>query len=386
MVKRQIALTVLLFTAAVSTRADRLDDFVADQMKAQKITGAVVVVLQNGVIVEQRAYGLANIEFKVPMEVEDVFPIASITKVFTATAIFELVQDGRVRLGDRLSSVVPGLPSSWKDVTVLQCLNHTSGLPDLYENHLIPVAFTATEAIQKLADEPLLFKPGEKTRYNQTEFLLLRMLIEKVSGRTFDEFLAERIFRPAAMKTAQFADARDIVPRKVSLYSRLAPDPSRREFEKQNGKVVPSNQPKWIAPYLYPDSVRASAGLVMSALDLARFDTALTAKTLLNQSTLEMMWTPTELRNGSVGNFTAGWEFWKQGGIPFVGHAGGSGVEYARTKDGQYSVIVFTDSPDAIIRFLTVGVLHIIAAPIFPQLRDAPLPERLDCCAGKVTR
>lgn len=85
--KRQIALAILYVTAAVSTRADRLDDVVKGQMKQQQIPGVVVVVLEKGAIVKQRAYGLANIEFDVPMKLEDVFPIASITKLFTATAV-----------------------------------------------------------------------------------------------------------------------------------------------------------------------------------------------------------------------------------------------------------------------------------------------------------
>lgn len=369
--KRIIALSLLFLMTTEPARADRLDNFVDEQMKEQQIPGAVIIVLHNGIIEEQRAYGLASIEFNVPMKAEDVFPIASITKLFTATAVFELVQDGRIRLDDRITTLLPGLPNLWKDITILHCLSHTSGLPDLYEGtHMLPIAFTPAEAIQKLAVKPLAFKPGEKTKYNQTEFLLLRMVIERVSGQPFQEFMANRVFQPLGMKTAQFADARDIIPRKVTLYGRLTPDASRREFEERNGVPAPSDHPKWIVSYLYPDSVKAAAGLVMSPLDLARFDAALTAKTLLSARTLEMMWAPAKLLNGEIGDFTAGWERWGQGVSTIVGHAGGSGVEYVRTIDGQYSVIVFTNCPDILTHSLTTGILHLYLGPTLVAYSD----------------
>ena len=362
--KRRMALTILLLMTTVSTRADRLDDFVRSQMKEQQVPGAVVVVLQNGAVVEQRAYGLANIEFNVPMKVEDVFTIASITSLFTTTAVFELVQDGKIRLDDRITALVPGLPELWKGITILHCLSHTSGLPDLYEgSHTLPIAFNPAEAIQKLAVKPLAFKPGEKTKYNQTEFLLLRMVIEKVSGKPFEEFMADRVFQPLGMETARFADARDIIPGKATLYSRFAPDASRLEFEERNGISVRSDHQKWIVPFLYPESVRAGAGLVMSALDLAKFDTALTANTLLSAHSLEMMWRPVELSNGKLGDYTAGWQRWGQHALMIVGHAGGSGVEYVRMTSGQYSVIVFTDCPDTFLHAFTIGILGLYTAP-----------------------
>lgn len=365
--KRKTILTILVMIMPAAARADRLDNLVSNQMKEQQIPGVVVVVLHNGVIEEQRAYGLANIEFNVAMKVEDVFPIASITKVFTAAGIFELVQDGRIRLDDRVSSVVPGLPSLWNEITILQCLNHTSGLPDLYEGtSILPIASTPEEAIHKLSGKPLAFKPGEKERYNQTELLLLQMVLEKVSGRPMQEFMADRIFQPLGMKTARFADARDIVPRKITLYSRLTPDASRLELETRNGIAVTSDRSSWIVPYLYPDSVRAGAGLVMSVLDLARFDAALTAKKILSPRMLDLMWTPANLPNGLIGDFTAGWQRWGQEPHTkkeIVGHTGGSGVEYFRTVDGQYSIIVFTDCPEALTHIMAMGILNLYLGP-----------------------
>jgi CubicO group peptidase (beta-lactamase class C family) len=362
-----IALAILLLAWIVPAKADELDDYIGRLMKEQQVPGAVIVVLQNGTIVEQRAYGLANIEFHVPMKVEDVFTLASITKLFTATAIFELVQDGKVRLDDRVSAIVPGLPEAWKDITILHCLSHTSGLPDLYEDApFVPIASDPAEAIRRLAVKQLAFKPGDKSKYNQTGFLLLRIVIERISGKPFEEFMAERVFRPLALRTARFGDTRDVIPNKATIYSRFVPDASRLDFAVQNGVGVLSDHQLWIIPFLYPESVKAGAGLAMNALDLARFDQALSAGTLLNARTVEMMWAPVKLSNGGIGEFTAGWHRWgPEAHLPqfMVGHAGGSGVEYIRMVSGQYSVIVLTNCASANAHQFTMGIMGFYTAP-----------------------
>jgi D-alanyl-D-alanine carboxypeptidase len=361
MLRRKIPMAlIVLMVVALCARADSVDDFVMAQMRAQQIPGLVLVVVKDGEIVTQRAYGLANIEFNVPMKIEDVFTISSITKLFTTTAVFEFVQEGKLRLDDKVTTLLPGLPETWNDITILHCLSHTSGLPDLYEGiSNLPIAYTPAEAVKKMAPKPLAFRPGEKSRYNQTEFLLLRMVIERVSGKSFEALMAERIFTPLGMRTAQFADTKDIIPNKATLYSRYIPDASRFEFVNQNGDGVLSGHQMWIVPSLYPESVRAGAGLVMSALDLAKFDAALSAKTLLNARTIEKMWEPVKLLDGRTADYAAGWRRWVQNGNVIVGHTGGSGVEYDRIADGHYSVILLTDCPGTNTHSFALGVLRL---------------------------
>jgi CubicO group peptidase (beta-lactamase class C family) len=177
----------------------------------------------------------------------------------------------------------------------------------------------ATEAIRTVALKPLAFDPGEKSRYNQTEFLLLRMAIERISGKQFEAFMADRIFKPLGMKTAQSADAKDIISNKLTLYSRYIPDPSRFESVNRKGDGVLSDRQMWIVPSPYPESVRATAGLVINAPDLARFDAALSTKTLLNEHTLEDMCAPAKLSDGGSGDYAAGWRRWMQNGNVIVG-------------------------------------------------------------------
>jgi CubicO group peptidase (beta-lactamase class C family) len=360
-----LAVSIVVLLYAVCARGDGLDDYMAAEMRAQRVPGAVVIVLKDGIIVTQRAYGAANIEFGIPMKVEDVFSISSITKLFTTAAVFELIQEGKLRLDDGITTVVPSLPESWKEITILHCLSHTSGLPDLYEGiHYLPIAFTPAEAVKKVAARPLLSKPGDKTRYNQTEFLLLRLAIEAVSGKPFEAFMAERIFVPLGMATARFADAKDIILNKATLYSHYIPDESRFEFVERNGEGVLSDHETWVVSNLYPESVRAGAGLVMNALDLAKFDIALSTKTMLNAETEKAMWAPVKLLDGHIGDYAAGWRHWVQNGHVIVGHSGGSGVEYDRLIDGHYSVVLLTDCPGTNTHSFALGVLRLYVPDI----------------------
>ena len=111
-----------------------------------------------------------------------------------------------------------------------------------------------------------------------------------------DIYATPVLIQPLALKIAQFAEVKDIIPGKATLYSRYIPDASRFEFMERNGDGVLSEHQMWIVPSLYPESVRAGAGLVMNALDLAKFDAALSAKGLLNAHTLETMWEPGALQ------------------------------------------------------------------------------------------
>lgn len=185
------------------------------------------------------------------------------------------------------------------------------------------------------------------------------MAIERISGKPFEVFMAERIFNPLRMKTAEFADAKDIIPHKATLYSRYMPDPSRFELVNRNGDGVLSDHQMWIVPSLYPESVRAGAGLVINAPDLAKLGIALSRKTLLNAHTIEEMWAPVMLLDGRTGDYAAGWRRWVHNGKVILGHAGGSGVEYDRMVDGHYSVILLTDCPGTNTHSFALGVLRL---------------------------
>ncbi len=343
---RVAALTALVLATARCAAADSVDDFVRQQMKERHIPGAVLIELKDGKIVKEQAYGVGNAELNVPMRTDNVFLVASITKVFVTTGVFLLIQDGKLHLDDKITQIVPGLPPSWNDITVLNCLSHTSGIPEIVRYR--PGGFqwlagTQEEALKLLSSLPVEHKPGEKSGYNGTEFLIVKMIVEKVSGMRLQDFLEKRIFGPLHLESARYGDTLDIIPNRVSFYTAYTPSVDRSVAFDRWDELVISDSKIWNYRVPYPEWLYGAAGLNISALDLAKFDAALTQGRLLNKSLLEQMWTPYRLTDEELGRCTAGWMTRMWNGHKLVFHLGGDLVIYAHLPDEGISVIWLTN-------------------------------------------
>ena len=173
----------ILMTAPAVTRADATDDYVHRQMEKKKIPGLSIAVIRDGHVIKEAAYGKASLELNVPATLDTSYPLASMTKVFTAVAIMQLVQEGRISLDEPVIQILPQLPPHWSAITVRHCLSHTSGLPDVLTDDVnaTTVSGDRDAALAEVAKQPL--KPaGAASIYNQTGYVLLGMIIEKISG------------------------------------------------------------------------------------------------------------------------------------------------------------------------------------------------------------
>jgi len=368
-----LPLILVILPTAPRLLADPVDDYIREQMNARRIPGLVLMVLRDGKVIKQQSYGLANIELGVPTGKDSVFPLASVTKVFTATAVYLLAEEGKIRLGDKVTQLLPGLPSAWSEITVLNCLSHTSGIPDIFPGSpaVAPADWIAAgdseEALKKVGALPLLSKPGEKSSYNQTEFLLLKMIAEKASGLSLEEFLSKRIFAPLGMASARFGDSLDIVPNRVGLYMNFTPQADRFHVERQaNGNGLPSPDGKlWNnINFLYPEYQHGGVGLNMSAADLAAFDAALFHDRVLSRQTLELMWTPFRLHDGKEGEFAGGWDTDIVNGHRMVFHIGAGMVEYAHLLDPDLTVILLTNNQGFNPYRMTIDVMRMFVPGI----------------------
>jgi len=364
----RVSLLILVYLLAVPRLfADSVDDYLREQMNARHIPGLVLLVLKDGKVIKQQPYGLASVELGVPTRNDSVFPLASVTKVFTAIAVYLLVQEGKLHLDDKVTHLLPELPSTWSEITVLNCLSHTSGVSDIFPGS--PVAAPADwiaadspeEALKKAGAIPLLYKTGDKSSYNQTEFLLLKMIVEKLSGMSLEEFLSRRIFTPLGMASARFGDSLDIIPNRVALYMNFTPQADRFHVKRQpNGNGLPSPDGKlWNnINFLYPQYQHGGVGLNMSAGDLAAFDVALRNGGVLNRQTLELMWTPFRLNNGRDGEFAGGWDTDVLNSHRVVFHIGAGMVEYAHLLDPDLTVILFTNNQGFNPYRMTIDVMR----------------------------
>lgn len=353
--------TVLLSTL-ISTSAQEktleVDSYIKKEMERSHIPGVAVALIRNGKVESLKGYGLANIERRIPVTPNTMFQIASTTKPFTAMAVMILVEDGKLLLDQRAIKHLPWLPAVYGEVTIRQLLTHTSGV-----NRDVRTAnvdnFTLDEFKKRLAVATVSFKPGERWEYANTGYILLGMIIEAVSGKSYDEFLTQRIFKPLSMKNTSY---------------NAPPDNSKKRaigYDWQDGAFRQS--PYFAGGY--------SAGALISSLaDLTRWEHALSAKKLLKQSSYEQMWTPDKVNNGQPRSFEFrgeqsgygfGWFLMSYKGHKLFTHGGTvsgfSGVIH-RFVDDKVTIIVLTNSKSGADR---VGYSEVLANGI----ADSYLPE-----------
>lgn len=318
-----------------------VDSAVESQQKAQKVPGVSLAVCRGGKIVKAKGYGLANLELEVPVTPETIFQTGSVGKQFTSMAILMLFEEGKLGLDDKITKYIPESPPAWKDVTVRELLTHTSGIPDYGSEEAMNKAvidvrkdYTEEQLLQAFATMPMSFPPGEKWRYSNTGYVLLGIVIHRVTGEFYGDLLQERIFRPLGMTSTQIISEADIVPHRSAGY-RLV-----------KGQL--KNQ-EWVAPTL---NTTADGALYTNVLDLAKWDAALYTTKLIRQSIFDEMWSPVKLNDGKTYPYGFGWALAFRDGHKVVAHNGawqGFTMSMARYLDERLTVIVMTnlDSNDS---------------------------------------
>jgi CubicO group peptidase (beta-lactamase class C family) len=338
----KIVLPLLMIVATgASLQADQIDEYVRAEMKSRRIPGMTLAVVKDGKVVKQQAYGLASVELNVPVRPETVFLLASLTKTFTSAAILLLIEDGKLSLDDSATKLLPDLPVSWAPVTVRHCLSHTSGLPDIRKEEKL-IAYTRRNLLKKLAVMPIQ-KPGEKAVYNQTGYILLGMIIEKVTGIGFEEFIARRLLRPLEMTSARYGDARDIVPGRSSMYTILEPSPDRTWALGSEQEPVVSPDRVYAVDYVWPRFQFTGAGLNSNIEDMTKWELALASSRVLKSSTLDEAATPFKLNDGKNAPWGLGWYAGTRSGHRTMEMGGGGATWHLRLPDDDLSVIVLTN-------------------------------------------
>ncbi|HVR38563.1 MAG TPA: serine hydrolase domain-containing protein [Thermoanaerobaculia bacterium] len=194
-----------------------------DALVQRDLFSGVVLVIRNGQPVFQKAYGFANKDFEVPNTMQTRFNIGSINKIFTMTALKQLRDAGKLSFDDKLSRFLPQYAFADK-ITIAQMLEHSSGLGDFFgdEYDALPKdrIRTLSDYVPLFADKPLEFEPGAQRRYSNAAYILLGIVIEKISGMPYDEYLRTKIFTPAGMADTGAFDADAVVARRAVGYTR----------------------------------------------------------------------------------------------------------------------------------------------------------------------
>src|SRR4026209_1556284 len=198
-----------LAAQTAAQKAKNIDEVMALASKYQTFNGAVLVA-ENGKVIYRKGLGLANMEWNIPNTPETRFRLGSITKQFTATLILQLVEQGKIKLDGKLSDYLPDYRKDvGEKVTIHQLLNHTSGIPSYtglpgFFNEVSRNPYKVDEFVKQYASKDLEFEPGSKFSYNNSGYLLLGAIIEKVTGKPYEQVLKEKIFEPLGMKNSGY--------------------------------------------------------------------------------------------------------------------------------------------------------------------------------------
>jgi CubicO group peptidase (beta-lactamase class C family) len=316
--------------AAASLQGDPVAELVQAEMRRQHIPGLALLVSRKGQPVRVEGYGLTDVELNVPVKPETVFQSGSVGKQFTATAVMMLVEAGKVSLEDPLTQYFPQAPAWWKHVTVRELLSHTAGFTDYPRDFDYRKDYTEDELLKIVEAIPPAYPPGTSWSYSNLGFLTLGVLIHRVTGEFYGDFLHQRIFGPLGMSTTGIINEADIIPNRSSGY-RLV-----------NGQL--KNQ-RWVSPTV---NTTADGSLYFSILDLAKWDAALYTEVLLKRSSLEQMWTVAKLGNGkpNAGHYGFGWFIESSDGHRVVEHEGqwqGFETQISRYVDDGLTVVVLTN-------------------------------------------
>ena len=343
----------------------KIDVLVRDLMQSQRIPGLTLAVVNHRQIALSRAYGVADVENDVPMTREAEIRTASIAKPMTATAVMELVEQGKLDLDAPVQRYCPAFPlktspagDPWP-VTTRELLAHRAGMrwyQGADEERNTRHYADLNDAVKHFADGPPLFQPGTKMQYSSYGYVVVGCAIEGATHESYLDYIAQNVFDPAGMSSTMADDPQRIIPHRARGYDR-GPD-ANKPGDLEN------------APFLDSSDRIPGGGFVSTAEDLVRFAAAVMSEKLVSRAMLEEMWKPTNSQDEAVGNSKAppyglGWGIGMLEGHRIVGHNGGQAGTSTTLKlvpDRQLAVAVMTNLEGAKLDDFAEAVLKLYLA------------------------
>ncbi len=314
---------------------EKIDRATQDVLAQTGVPSASVAVVKDGSIAYLQAFGAARMNPKTPARSEMRYSIGSISKQFTAAAILLLQEEGKLSLDDKVSKYIPALTRA-NEVSIRQLLSHTSGYQDYWPQDYVPPfmlqPITSERILELWAHKPLDFDPGTKWQYSNTNYVIVGIIIEKVSGEPLLKFLQERVFSPLDMKSVANIDQEKLGDTDATGYQRYALGPLREAPKEGKG---------WLF---------AMGELAMPAGDLARWDISIIEHKLLKPASYDEFETEVRLKNGLGTQYGLGIDVSSQSDRRALAHGGevsGFTAENIVFPDDRAAVVVLTNQDAA---------------------------------------
>ncbi len=305
--------------------AAKVDQYMNAGVKMEHFSGSILVA-KGGIKIVSKGYGMANYELDVPNTPQTVFRIASLTKGFTAAAIMQLQEKGKLSVEDPICKYLDNCPAAWQPIRIKHLLTHTSGLPNYtnFPGYLKTAGLLATdeEIVARFRDKPLEFTPGEQYRYCNSDYHLLGMIVAKVSGQSYADYLREHIFAPLGMKDSGVDSNKAILKNRAAGYAL------------EGGALVN-------ADFQEMTHLHAEGGVYSTTEDMFLWDQALYTEKILSRKSLDEIFTPFR------GTYGYGWNKTRLFGHTEIKHSGlnfGFATHIKRFPDERVTIIVLSNN------------------------------------------
>jgi CubicO group peptidase (beta-lactamase class C family) len=379
-VRFSMFLTLVLMTLPTGLRAagpvpaetiDKIGAAVMEGIDQKTVASIAVGIVKDGNLVLARGYGFADLENDVPATAESVYRLGSITKQFTALAIMQLAEQGKLTVDDELTKFLPDYPTAGHKVTVHQLLNHTSGIKSYTSlKEFFKQArndFSHDELLAMFKNEPFDFEPGAKWQYNNSGYYLLGMIIEKVSGQKYSAYLEDHIFKPLGMTATRYGHLRPLIRHRAMGYKLML------------GQLINDDPMSMDAP-------GAAGALVSNVLDLIKWHQALESGMLLKSESFEAMYRETKLPDGKTQPYGYGWGLGELAGHRKLSHGGGINgfsTMIARYPSDRLAIVLLSNTAGSNMGALETHIAKLILGIDDKPIVDLPIDEaRLKQIAG----
>ncbi|UHO39067.1 serine hydrolase [Chryseobacterium capnotolerans] len=325
---KQSVLTAIFLNVSIvgfsqtAEQSKAIDSYIKNVIQINEIPGMAVGIVKNDKVTFQQYYGRDNLESNKKVNSKSMFRIYSNTKLVANIGLFKLVEEGKLSVDDKISKYIDNLPKDWQNIQVKNLLSHSSGLPDMADIKDFPEKATHNEVISRLSNEKNEFEAGDHYRYNQTNYLLITMIIEKITGKTFEEYILENQFPDSRDQVIFSSNSVEKIPNRVGKYNY---NPEKKQYEKLTSI----------------DGVRSHSanGLAVTLPAFLQWSIHFSKNDFLKPETKKMMWKPFSYKNNGW-EFAHGWEITDSNTTRSYGFSGGNVSAYSIFPDNNMAIIV----------------------------------------------
>ena len=298
-----------------------VDDFVISKMNELKISGLAIAVIKDGKIIYESVNGFGNLEWKDKVTEHSNFQIASCTKLLTSTLLLKTIYNKKIDLNESISTYLDSLPKEWGKIKVKNLISHSSGIPDFPENFSYYVS--TEKAVQQLKTMSLLYEPGTKSQYGQTEFMLLSYIFEKIYKKPFVQIIHDEVAMPLNMNDGSYDNEYKVSSSPLGVGGYM-----QTELVKEKVTTYYDDKGKLLSyKFLYPQYQYSAGGYFASISDWVNWAIGLDKNILFPLDSADsLIYSQDKIGDKNASFSKVGWVVAKEGIIMYGGHSGGPGL------------------------------------------------------------